>query len=342
MVSLSSSPASKRNLPSPGMTRATQRIPTLGVALAHARNPIMFASTSRDQNPTTASPGVAIQIRCAEIWGGVSAREAEFTTPGVHAAMHSSASGDQKGGDVYYFSVCGYDAITRIALADVRGHGHAVSHISEWLYQALASHMNDRNGAAVLTELNEITCRRGFEAITTAAIATFHRDDRRLFFAYAGHPPMMIHQPAAAGAWKPLLHGGAIHVNPGGPANLPLGMFAKVEYSQYEVEIEPGDRICIYSDGVSECPSANAAADAELYGDGPLLAALQRTGHLPVKQARDAIREDLHAFAGVNPLTHDDCTFLLVEPLSPAPFWKRRLIPRKLQRPPMHHHGKTR
>ena len=68
------------------------------------------------------------QIHCAEIWGGAAAKEDEVTTPGVHAAIHSSASGDAKGGDLYYFSVCGYDALTRIAIADVRGHGEAVSH----------------------------------------------------------------------------------------------------------------------------------------------------------------------------------------------------------------------
>jgi hypothetical protein len=37
--------------------------------------------------------------------------------------------------------------------------------------------MND-DDAAVLSDLNHIVRARGFDAITTAAVATFHRDKR--------------------------------------------------------------------------------------------------------------------------------------------------------------------
>jgi len=284
---------------------------------------------------TTAGPldsRASIQIRCAEIWGGVSVRDAEFTTPGLQAAMHSSASGDQTGGDIYYFSVCGYESITRIAIADVRGHGRAVSHISEWIYQALATHMNDRNGAQVLTELNELVRKRGFEAITAAAVVTFHRDDRRLGYAYAGHPPVLLRDPGPNGAWRSL-QGTEETSKPQHPANLPLGILSGVQYSQYETEIKPGQRLFLYSDGVSECPAAGSADESELYGDRSMLAALHHSNHLPIREACDAIRKDIHTFAGVSTLDHDDCTFLLAEPLAPAPLWKRRIFPRKLQRP---------
>ena len=33
------------------------------------------------------------QIRCAEIWGGTVSRQDQVATPGVRAAIHSSASG---------------------------------------------------------------------------------------------------------------------------------------------------------------------------------------------------------------------------------------------------------
>ena len=55
------------------------------------------------------------QIRCAEIWGGTVSRQDEVETPCVRAAIHSSASDGTKGGDLYYFSVCAYDTLTRIA-----------------------------------------------------------------------------------------------------------------------------------------------------------------------------------------------------------------------------------
>ena len=104
----------------------------------------------------TAAPAETYKIRCAEIWGGSAVKQDQIETPGARAAIHSSASGDAQGGDFYYFSVCAYDTLTRIAVADVRGHGAAVSHLSEWLYEALERRMNDPDGAAVLTDLNGI------------------------------------------------------------------------------------------------------------------------------------------------------------------------------------------
>src|SRR5215469_11903907 len=94
------------------------------------------------------------QIRCAEIWGGASGKEDDVMTPGVRAAIHSSASGAAKGGDLYYLSVCAYDTLTRIAVADVRGHGEAVSDLSEWLYHSLEKRMNDFDSSTVLKDLN--------------------------------------------------------------------------------------------------------------------------------------------------------------------------------------------
>jgi phosphoserine phosphatase RsbU/P len=271
---------------------------------------------------TTAEPRVETvpyKIRCAEIWGGVAAKQDSIATPGVRAAIHSSASGEAKGGDLYYLSVCAYDTLTRIAVADVRGHGEAVSHLSEWLYQALERRMNDADGAAVLTDLSAIVRERGFDAITTAVVATFHRDKKMLYYAYAGHPPLLLGR--LGNGWLPLEAGPSA-----GPSNLPLGVFPGARYTQSQVQVEPGDRLFLYSDGVSECPGKGE----ELYGDDRLPAALEKFRTLPLPKARDAIHHDLVGYAG-GPLVHDDCTFLLVEPLPSVPFWKRRILPGKPQ-----------
>lgn len=287
---------------------------------------------------TTVEPtleAATYQIRCAEIWGGISVKQDSIATPGVRAAIHSSAGGDAKGGDLYYFSVCAYDTLTRIAIADVRGHGAAVSHLSEWLYQALERRMNDVNGAAVLTDLNAIVRERGFEAITTAVVATFHRDKRMLYYAYAGHPPLLLGR--VEGDWLPLEAGPSA-----GPSNLPLGVFPGACYTQSQVPIGAGDRLFLYSDGVSECPraceesfgkelSGKERPDEELYGDHRLPAALEGSRDLPLPEARDAIRDDMRSYAGGG-LVHDDCTFLLVEPLPALPFWKRRIFAGKPDR----------
>jgi serine phosphatase RsbU (regulator of sigma subunit) len=45
------------------------------------------------------------------------------------------------GGDIYYFGVCKGDTISRLAIADVTGHGEAVSEISQYVYDSLKAHM---------------------------------------------------------------------------------------------------------------------------------------------------------------------------------------------------------
>jgi sigma-B regulation protein RsbU (phosphoserine phosphatase) len=204
--------------------------------------------------------------------------------------------------------------LTRIAVADVRGHGEQVSHLSEWLYESLEARMNEADGSAVLTDLNNIVRARGFEAITTAAVATLHRDKGLLHYAYAGHPPLMLGRKGQN--WQPLESSGG-----SGPSNLPLGILPGARFTQEQVRVEPGDRLFLYTDGVAECPGSGD----ELYGDEAMLTALNATIG-PVQNVRDTLRDDLTQYAGGS-LHHDDVTFLLVEVLQPPPFWKRRILP---------------
>jgi sigma-B regulation protein RsbU (phosphoserine phosphatase) len=259
------------------------------------------------------------KVRCAEVWGGIHARQDEVMTPGVRAVIHSSASGAEKGGDLYYLSVCAFDTLTRIAIADVRGHGADASQLSEWLYKSLEARMNDPDGARVLADLNEIVRKRGFEAITTAVIATLHRSRGLLYYAYAGHPPLMLGR--AGHSWRELPA-----ATTAGPANLPLGIMPNARYVQERVRVAPGDRLFLYTDGVTECPAAGTELNPELYGDRKMCGALARYGAYPLREARQRIHDGLMEHAG-GELSHDDCTFLLMEVLEPPPLWRRRILP---------------
>jgi len=262
---------------------------------------------------------VPYQIRCAEIWGGVNVKQDEIATPSVRAVIHSSASGDERGGDLYYFSVCAYDTLTRIAIADVRGHGLAASQLSEWLYNSLESRMNDSNGGGVLEDLNDIVRGRGFEAITTAAIATLHRDKGELYYCYAGHPPLMLGQVGQV--WRELPPPSTT-----GPTNLPLGIMAHARYVQERAVVAPGDRLFVYTDGVSECPANGSNTDSEMFGDKRMSQVLNEFKGYSLRESGQAIHNALLCHAG-GQLTHDDCTFMFVEVLRPPPFWKRRILP---------------
>ena len=82
------------------------------------------------------------RLECKEIWGGIRNRDVEISAGKVIGSIYSAACCEGgKGGDIYYFGVCKGDVISRLAVADVTGHGEAVSEISQYVYDTLTAHM---------------------------------------------------------------------------------------------------------------------------------------------------------------------------------------------------------
>jgi len=81
------------------------------------------------------------RLECKGIWGGISNRDIEVSAGKVIGSIYSMPSEGGRGGDIYYFGVCQGDIITRLAIADVTGHGETVSEVSQYIYDVLKAHM---------------------------------------------------------------------------------------------------------------------------------------------------------------------------------------------------------
>ena len=89
--------------------------------------------------PTFDSHG---RIECQELWGGIRNLDSEVSAGKVIASIYCSPCCEGgKGGDIYFFGVCKGGAITRLAIADVTGHGEAVSEIGQYVYETLKAHI---------------------------------------------------------------------------------------------------------------------------------------------------------------------------------------------------------
>lgn len=255
-----------------------------------------------DKSDSPAAPTRVHRIRCAEVWGGIRNADLDAVTSGVRASLFSSACDGGRGGDVYFFSVCGADSLTRVALADVTGHGEAVARIGEWLHDALAARMNSLRGDRVLAELNDLADHYGYDAISTLAVVQYYRRKTQLYVSYAGHPPALVFR-RSSGEWLP-----AKIPNRKGMFDLPIGVSEDTRYSQQAIPLASGDRVLLYTDGVIEAPDMAG----NLFGTERLLATARQAAGASLCELKAAVLEAVRRHTG-GPLDHDDVTVLAME-----------------------------
>lgn len=243
-----------------------------------------------------------IEINCSEIWGGIDSTNNDVTTRRVNASLYSRAYGNNSGGDIYYFSVCGKDLITRIAIADVAGHGSSVSEISTWLYEALSANMNQSEGQKVLSKMNQTALQGGIKGITTASVITVNAMSSKLSFSNAGHFPF-LHKKYNESTWKPISL-----ANPASKGNIPLGTLSDVHFDEESLEINSGDRFFIYTDGLFEALNK----EKENFGTTHLLETLNKGPDLKISALKDSMVRALETHQGEMPV-RDDLTFMVVE-----------------------------
>ncbi len=246
-------------------------------------------------------------IRCAEIWGGISAVDQDVSTSSLEISIYSAPCTGLEGGDIYYVSVCGGDQLTRIAIADLQGHGEQVSAMSRRIYESLLNHLGDLDNCVVLTELNRFALEQGFEAMTTAVVVSFLLADGTLSYTYAGHPPVMLRQKSmngsSASGWEVV----EIPRRPGA-VNTSLGVFPDAEFEQAMLPLAVGDRFCVYTDGVTDCPDPRDRP----FGDRRLREVLGGLNDRTLPEAKTGVLRELEKYAG-GPLRADDTTLLMVE-----------------------------
>lgn len=242
------------------------------------------------------------RIRCSEVWGGSQNTDLDVCTSGVVASVFSVACDGLSGGDVYYFAVCDGDLLTRVVLADLSGHGHQVSMLSEWIFNALRESMGSLDGSSILTNLNRVFHEKGLEAVTTATVVSFYLGDCNLYVANAGHPPVLLRR------WDEEIWNPVEVESTQGIANVPLGMFENTAYHQATVPLQPGDRLALYTDGFTDGTDSQECA----FGENRLRASLQKHGNLELANLKDELVNELRRHVG-GPFKQDDVTLLLVE-----------------------------
>ncbi len=240
------------------------------------------------------------QLKCGEIWGGISNCDDDIVSAGLTASLYSFASDGSKGGDIYYLSLCDSNALTRMILADVIGHGQKVSQISQIIYLAIKSHMNDGEGDKLLAELNQTVLKMGLEAMTTLVMAAFYKVDGNLYFANAGHPKALIKSKTES-SW--------LELKPAKGVNDPvLGVMPQAIYTQNAMRVNSGDCLFLYSDGLIEAHHDQKG----FFTKRRLINLLNQHPKTPTAKLKHIVVDEIRRFAGGS-LEHDDVTIMIVK-----------------------------
>src|SRR5690348_9402255 len=190
------------------------------------------------------------RLACMELRGGNDSAEYAVELPGLSGWVSCRPLRPAaRGGDLYYLSACSNGVIARIALADVSGHGEIVSAAAVRLQDALRRHVDHWDQSALIRQLNESFLKGAQSAqYATAFLASYYRGSGEMLFTNAGHLPPLWYR-AARREW--ILMNDATSYSKE-ILDLPLGMIAGTSYSQTGVQLEPGDLLILYTDGVSE------------------------------------------------------------------------------------------
>lgn len=205
------------------------------------------------------------------------------TIPGAEVAgRYRPATRDAvSGGDFY--EVFSTSAGWGVALGDVCGKGDDTAAVTATARHGirLLARWNPKPGE-VLSMMNEALTDE--DRFVTAVMACMERRERGVSVALgsAGHPPALL-----------IRHDGPVRLTAGG--GIPLGLFEDgFEVGVESLDLEPGDTLFLYSDGVLEASDASRAR----FGHERLIEVLASHADRPVVDLTLAVEHALLEFCG--------------------------------------------
>ena len=244
-------------------------------------------------------------LACTEVWGGNRKVIRTVKLPSLVAWVASAPIDEgEGGGDLHYLSVCDFDLLSRVALADVSGHGRDVNAVTQTLHRLMRENVNAWDQSDFMRGLNEAFGQGGNGKYATAIVLSFHRVKGRLAFSNAGHlPPLWYH--AAQHTWGWLEEGSDPQSKR--VSGLPVGLIPGTDYRQTVVSLKPGDLLVLYTDGITEAENGEGQ---DLGRDQLLEWARQAPADSP-KAVGEALLQRLRSFRGGG--RNDDETLLVLQ-----------------------------
>lgn len=218
---------------------------------------------------------------------------------GLQDYPHFSITGmlrpcDEVGGD--YFDVFPMaDGRIALLIADVAGKGLGAALVTTMLQGALSGMTLGVDPVKVFNHLNKFLCDRASVGRCATMFFGLLGNDGALEYVRAGHPtPLLMRQ----GEVTELYFEGSF----------PVGLIEDASYTSSHMQLEPGDTLLLYTDGVTEAEDK----DRNLFQDTRLKEVFSEYRDSSLKELQDGIFSAVDKFAG-EAKQSDDVTVLVVQ-----------------------------
>jgi phosphoserine phosphatase RsbU/P len=188
------------------------------------------------------------------------------------------------------------DTHVAISIGDVCGKGLPAALVMSHLQASLRAFASPQaSPQAVVTAINGALCRHGdLQRFVTLFYGVYDTESRVLSFSNAGHnPPVLLRRD---GSIARLSTGGTV-----------TGVFEEATYEAGAVRLVPGDRLVLFTDGVTEASSPERTE----FGDDRLLETLRRAEGLDAEGVLDCVFADVRAFSRSS--LQDDATAVVLD-----------------------------
>ncbi len=174
------------------------------------------------------------------------------------------------GGDFYDFAESAAPAGLGVLIADAAGHGVGSALMASMVKMAFTDQRSiGHRPAQLIAAINRAIHGQSDQSIVSAAYVFFDFQRRRISYVNGGHPAM-VYCPAG-GEPREIEHRGPL-----------LGWRPDFEYHTHEFDVRPGDRLILYTDGITEAQNL----EGELFGEERLLSVARDCQGRPGEELR--------------------------------------------------------
>ena len=215
----------------------------------------------------------------------------ERTEFDIYATMNPAK---EVGGDFYDFFLVDDDHLA-VVIADVSGKGVPAALFMVIAKTLIKNHAQNREDpGAVFTQTNAQLCEGNDAGLfVTAWMGILEISTGKFIYVNAGHNPPLLKRAGGQFEW--------LKSRPG----FVLAGMEGVRYRENSLQLEPGDRLYLYTDGVTE--ATNGAQ--ELFGEERLQQVLNDDPDLPVEELLPKVKNSIDVFVG-DADQFDDITML--------------------------------